>query len=62
MTLTEALHILCEAHTRDDDKIGFTVSPGAIAHYMPRNVEKYIEAWKVARDNVGLQVLPRQAP
>lgn len=48
MTLNAALHLLTQAHTREDARCGFTVE------WSPRVEEwgqgAYIEAWKVVRE------------
>jgi hypothetical protein len=48
MPLMEALYVLTEAHTRDDDLAGFCVEMGARS-YHPR----YIKAWQSLRHAVG---------
>ena len=56
MTLTEALHVLTEIHTRDDDVTGFVVMVGA----GPQDFEqdRYLEAWRVVRQHIHKQTEP----
>lgn len=64
MGLNEALRMLCEVHTRDDDEIGFTIvmgatpSPGDAAWY-DRN---YAAAWETVRAHLGLPHAPPELP
>ena len=55
-TLFDALHLLARVHTRDDAEIGFTVemSPAPMFY---RDIE-YIEAWRIVREQLHLQVEP----
>lgn len=59
MTLDEALQILAESHTRDDDFSGFTVEStrdplGRWTRY------EYVEAWKAVRQHLHLQTEPKE--
>ena len=51
MPLNKALWILSEAHTQDDEQLGFTVER------LPRIYEwsslDYVEAWRSVRYNTG---------
>lgn len=57
MELVEALHILADIHTRDDDRAGFVVVAGAqwLPYVSPWMQEQYVEAWKVVRQHAGFQ-------
>jgi hypothetical protein len=56
MPLARALHILIEAHTRDDHQMGFTVEMYGIRPDISRI--DYIEAWRSVRYNTGKDVGP----
>lgn len=57
MTLDDALNILADFHTRDDDVAGFRVHKMGIygAHWSPSD---YIEAWKTVRAYLHRSVEP----
>jgi len=57
MTLIEALSRLAATHTRKDALSGFVVNIGARPEFWDDR-EKYIEAWKVVRAYLKLQVEP----
>lgn len=58
-TLFGALYVLANAHTRDDREAGFTVSHMAdIGVRFGISQGDYIEAWKVVRQQLGMQVEP----
>jgi hypothetical protein len=53
LSLSMALTILTEVHTRDDEQLGYTVEVGAYPQYGSRWSEaQYIEAWGVVRTAV----------
>jgi hypothetical protein len=58
--LAEALHILANIHTRDDDQVGFVVLAGA--QWRPLESQwtqaQYIEAWEVVRRYTFMQTKP----
>jgi hypothetical protein len=60
VTLSQALHILAETHTRDDDEIGFTVQAYVGNDFLTYRYsrEEYIEAWKVVREHAHMQTEP----
>lgn len=60
MTLKEALAILCQVHTRPHPELGFIIenTPPEEAMHLPgpmKDVYDYEEAWRVARETVGLK-------
>lgn len=61
MTLFDALRVLAETHTRDDDRIGFTIvvgaSPASPMSQYP--VEIYDQAWDVVREQLHMQTFPK---
>lgn len=62
MTLDLALRVLADVHTRDDLQFGFIVSAGAhpYDHLTPWSPSDYLEAWRVVRAHLGLQVEPEK--
>ena len=60
MELAEALDILANIHTRDDDAVGFVVLAGA--QWRPYesqwSQDQYIEAWGVVRRHTFMQTKP----
>lgn len=60
MTLEKALHILANAHTRDDDLTGFVVEYVPSLEYRVEFTRSdYIEAWKTVRAHIHLQTEPK---
>ncbi len=61
MTLFEALRVLAETHTRDDDFTGFAIMIGASPSHPegPHPVERYNEAWNVVREQLHMQTFPK---
>lgn len=59
MTLTDALHILCRAHTRTEMECGFVVhaTPGPDLYDPPG---RYVEAWERVRQEIGLPTRPER--
>lgn len=57
MTLDKALLVLAESHTRDNDFSGFTVE-STRDRYVRWSDHDYIEAWKIVRQHLHLQVEP----
>lgn len=57
MSLCRALSLLVEAHTRDDDRVGFTVEMGGPDRFLGSGAD-YITAWAVIRRAVGRQTHP----
>lgn len=62
MTLFEAIRILADTHTRDDDVTGFVIMVGASPHSMvnPHPIERYNEAWRVLREQTHMQTEPQK--
>lgn len=60
MGLCRALSILVEAHTRDDNLVGFTVEMGGPDRFWSGSAD-YITAWAVVRRAVGRQTRPAEA-
>ena len=58
MPLAKALHILIEAHTSDDEQVGFLVEMSGINATCSRS--DYIEAWRSVRYNAGRETEPRR--
>lgn len=56
MSLVRALDLLARSHTRDDDLVGYTVSPSPTDYIATRH--EYIEAWGVVRAALGMPVDP----
>lgn len=54
MPLMEALYVLSEAHTRDDDLAGFCVEMGARSYH-----PQYIKAWQAVRHAIGKPAFAR---
>lgn len=56
MTLFDALRILANCHTRDDDWVGFcvesTVAPWSVSEHSQGD---YIKAWGVVREQMHMQ-------
>ncbi len=48
MTLQEALKVLCEVHTKDDDQLGYVILYGATPR-LEHDHSRYMEAWNVVR-------------
>jgi len=59
MILNEALRVLADGHTRDDDLVGFTVSP-MWDDYGRWSRADYIEAWKTVRQHLGMKSEPAE--
>lgn len=61
MTLFEALHVLAETHTRDDDVTGFVIMVGAspASPMSPHPVERYNEAWNIVREQLHMKTFPK---
>jgi hypothetical protein len=57
MPLSKALYLLTEAHTRDDDKVGFTVE--TLPQVFEWSRADYIEAWRSVRFNIGKPTKPQ---
>lgn len=64
MTLFEALRVLAETHTRDDDVTGFVVMVGVspASPMSPHPVEAYNEAWNVVREQLHMATFPQPEP
>lgn len=58
MTLNEALHILVQIHTRDDDGVGFTFSHIADVTLPWFSSTEYAEAWRTVREHLHLPTEP----
>lgn len=62
MELEEALHIIANIHTRDDEVTGFVVLAGA--QWRPFETqwsqEQYVKAWEVVRRHTFMQTKPTQ--
>lgn len=60
MTLDQALHVLAEIHTKDDDATGFVLLIGAHANdYRTQWTQAdHIEAWRVVRQHLHMQTQP----
>lgn len=56
MSLSYALMILCDAHTCDDQQLGFTIH----STIMEPRPEHYVEAWSLVRRAAGYTGLPEQ--
>jgi len=57
--LDQALRILAEVHTDQDDVTGFVVHMGATPEMRaPWHHKHYAEAWKAVRAHLGLPVDP----
>lgn len=63
MTLFEALRILAETHTRDDDQVGLVIIAGAspFSVVSPHPPERYNEAWRIVREQLRMQTEPRKS-
>jgi len=57
MTLQDALRLLAEVHTHDDDQTGFVVDMGAVPHSGYHSAH-YVEAWAEVRKAAKLTVEP----
>lgn len=51
MTLDTAIHILCEMHTRDDERVGVLVYPTASYEFRRFSQSDVIKAWGVLREH-----------
>lgn len=61
MTLDQALNILADFHTRDDDQVGFVVHMSAGHHYAPwRSDADYVTAWRTVRAHLRRSIEPHQ--
>ena len=62
MTLDQALHVLAEIHTRDDDLTGFVLMVGAEADGSNTKWTKsdHLEAWRRVREVLHMQIKPAQ--
>jgi hypothetical protein len=61
MTLNEALHILADHHTCDDDVTGYTVETTPKSwHASHWSQADYINAWRVVREHLHLQTEPKR--
>ncbi len=58
MTLESALHILAKVHTMDDEWTGFVILFGSSWQHSRFTPEQYLEAWRVVREHVHMQVEP----
>lgn len=59
MTLYDALRVLAESHTRDDNQVGFVIVAGIPSPYTSRHSpEDYYTAWKVLREQLHMQTKP----
>ena len=59
MPLAQALHILADVHTRDDDRTGFVVMHGASPEYGSRySWSQHLMAWASVRHAVGKAAFP----
>ena len=59
MKLKEALNVLADIHTRDNDFAGFTVHMCSSTFNAPwRTGSDYVEAWKTVRKHLGRNVDP----
>lgn len=57
MSLCSAMSLLAEAHTRDDELVGFTIE--TFPHIGIRfGWAEYIEAWRAVREAVGRPTAP----
>lgn len=63
MTLFDALRILAETHTRDDDLTGFVIMSGAgpFSPMCPHPPGRYNEAWDTVREQLHMQTFPKPA-
>ena len=61
MNLNQALRVLADIHTKDDHQVGFVFMVGATAHHnMTRwSVDDHIQAWRVVREHLHMQVDPQ---
>lgn len=57
MTLDMALSVLATSHTRDDDFSGFVIEGNRQRMHWPDH--EYVEAWKVVRQHLRMQVNPQ---
>ena len=55
--LWDALRILIEAHTRDDDRAGFTVHHCTIDPFY-QGAPEYVSAWRIVREQMRCQTEP----
>jgi len=62
MSLGLALQILCDAHTRDDPKVGFALELSPRLDYQPFTREEYVRAWKTVRFAAGYITDPPHTP
>lgn len=58
MTLDQAIRIVCDGHTRDDPRIGYTVESMPQVRFGPYSPEDYVKAWGVLRAHVHLPTKP----
>lgn len=60
MTLFEAIRVLAETHTRDDDVTGYVIMVGVspASQMNPHPIERYNEAWRVLREQTHMQTDP----
>jgi hypothetical protein len=56
--LRSAIRTLVQAHTRDDPRVGYTVSSMADDLHMRFNQQEYIEAWGTLRKELHEQTEP----
>lgn len=55
-TLFDALLLLCEAHTSEDDHAGFAVHSVSKHEFVGQS--EYIEAWKIVRQQLHRRTEP----
>lgn len=61
-TLLDALFILAQVHTRDDDIIGFVVDASARPNDKGVETRDYIDAWQVVRQQLHQPSELRSSP
>ena len=64
MDIGSAIRLLCEVHTRDDDRVGFTVEMGATPSHGPSHwhEDNYVEAWRALRRAIEMATEPEAKP
>ena len=56
-TLDDALRVLADMHTRDDNRVGFTVSPSML-RFGPWSQTQYLAAFGIIRQHLHMQTEP----
>ena len=58
VTINEALRVLADMHTRDDDQVGFVVEYSPNPHLSFWTQDEYIKAWQMVRERLHMKTEP----